>query len=88
MIAMRYGTVPVVRATGGLADSVKDKETGFVFREYEPESLALKLAEAMNLKLKRPDAWWTMVKRVMKVNFSWEKSALEYKKLYENLFQS
>jgi starch synthase len=85
MIAMRYGTVPVVRQTGGLADSVRDGETGFVFREYEKEGLKKKLLEAVSLKQKSPARWEAMVRRIMAVDFSWEKSAKEYKRMYEEM---
>jgi starch synthase len=83
MIAMRYGTVPVVRATGGLDDTVNSK-VGFKFKEFTESALLL----AMNKGLKvyqNKDKWRKMQTDGMRRDFSWEKSAKEYLKLYEKL---
>jgi starch synthase len=90
--AMRYGCVPIVRKTGGLADTVEDfqarkKEgTGFVFTDYEPMDLFLTLARAYTCFTFRND-WKQLIKRVMKKDFSWKKSAKEYLALFEQLLR-
>lgn len=88
MIAMRYGTIPLVRKTGGLADSVSDKKTGFVFEDYNSTALLAKCKEALALWSDRPATWQRMVVRCMKADFSWVKSAKKYKKLYGELGKS
>ncbi|MEK6742711.1 MAG: glycogen synthase GlgA [Nitrospirota bacterium] len=87
MHALRYGTVPVVRRTGGLADTVINfnprtgKGTGFVFDEYTPDALAACVERALK-EYGRPAAWKRIVNAGMKVDFSWDRSAKEYEKLY------
>lgn len=88
MEAMRYGCIPIVRKTGGLADSVQDfspeKEegTGFVFEKYDPFSLTISIIRASELYRQKKE-WDKLVKRAMAEDFSWEKSAKEYVKLFE-----
>ena len=90
MMGMRYGCVPLARATGGLQDTILDADanpahgTGFLFKP--PTSLAL--AEAMQRALRAyadPDRWRAIQQRGMGQDFSWEKSALEYVALYREL---
>ncbi len=88
MIAMRYGTLPLVRKTGGLADSVTDKKTGFVFGSYTKTALAQKMGEAIDLFNSSKKEWRRMQTAVMKADFSWESRAGEYVKLYKNLLRS
>lgn len=89
MHALRYGTVPVVRRTGGLADTVVNynprtgKGTGFVFDEYSPDALAACVERALTI-YRRPNLWKRIVHAGMKVDFSWTRSAKEYEKLYRN----
>ncbi len=84
MIAMRYGAIPVARKTGGLKDTIKDGENGFLFGK--PNSVSLKKAILKALRLFFDKARLEkMRKRCMKENFSWGKGALEYKELYYNL---
>lgn len=77
MIALRYGTPPVVRRTGGLADSVVDADerpgrgTGFLFDEASPEALAAAVARATRLRA-RAGAWAALVDRAMASDFRWE----------------
>jgi len=85
MIAMRYGTIPIVRKTGGLADTVVDGKTGFVFREYSGTALRKKLKEAINLWNTNPNKWSRMALRDMRQDFSWIVSAKKYKALYKKL---
>lgn len=90
MIAMRYGTVPVVRATGGLADIVTDfnintgEGNGFVFRDYTSGSLldAVKRAACLHATAKR---WNALVANCMEMDYSWERSAGRYMELYTDL---
>lgn len=88
MIAMRYGTLPLVRKTGGLADTVTDKKTGFVFRPYTSTALSAKMKEAIDLYRDNPRRFAAMVKIVMKVDFSWQHQVKEYISLYKNLLKS
>jgi len=90
--AMRYGCVPIVRKTGGLADTVEDfnpqkKEgTGFVFQDYDPMDLFIAIVRAYNCFNFRNE-WKQLVKRVLKKDFSWKKSAKEYLTLFHQLLQ-
>ena len=85
MIAMRYGTVPVVRKTGGLADTVEDGKTGFIFENYTQSALLAKLKEAIALWNTNPKKWSRMMLRDVSQDFSWVVSAKKYKKLYQHL---
>ena len=86
--AMRYGAIPIVRATGGLKDTVEnfdpreDIGTGFVFTDYEPWPLFAKLVQAHEL-YQQPRVWTALQKRAMAADFSWKQSAKEYVELYE-----
>lgn len=87
MIAMRYGCVPVVRATGGLADTVSDytarrgQGTGFTFSDYTPEACQDALERAMQI-YRNGKAWRKLQQRGMASDFSWSASAKEYVELY------
>ena len=81
--SLRYGTVPIVRATGGLDDTV-DAETGFKFAEYTPEALQQAIAEALEAFTQR-DSWIARMRRGMAKDFSWDASAKEYQNLYRSL---
>ena len=87
MIAMRYGSVPVVRATGGLADTVKDYDprtgegNGFSFEAYDPMALYTALVRATET-YKHRDVWRQLMLRGMKADFSWTASARKYVDLY------
>ena len=91
MIAMRYGTVPVVRETGGLRDSVAafDAETGegtgFTFADINLEDMMWVLGQATNLYHEDRKTWNKLVKNAMQADFSWDKSAAEYVDVYEQL---
>jgi starch synthase len=84
MIAMRYGTIPVVRATGGLKDTVTE-DLGFSFKNVSKTEFWLTLKKALDVYYENPDKWQEMVKKVMKEDFSWDKSAKEYVKIYKKL---
>ncbi len=88
MYSLRYGTIPVVHATGGLDDSVSDvvrepdSGTGFKFYDYEPEAFFEALKSALDIFGQGP-AWMEMQKRAMSQDFSWDRSAREYIQIYE-----
>ncbi len=87
MIAQRYGTVPIVRRTGGLSDTVADynprtgRGTGFLFDDYSAEALTECLRNALEVYGSRAK-WRLLMQAGMKRDFSWEHSAKEYVKLY------
>lgn len=84
MIAMRYGTIPIVRKTGGLADTV-DARTGFSFKSFSGADLYKTTAQALNTYYNKPKKWRRLQKNCMQKDFSWNKSAKEYLKLYKKL---
>jgi starch synthase len=81
MYSMRYGTVPVVHAVGGLADTVHPA-TGFAFQAYTPAALLETLARALTVFGDRT-AWRALQRAGMQEDFSWDRSAQEYVKMYE-----
>ncbi|MGE5251724.1 MAG: glycogen synthase [Bacteroidota bacterium] len=83
MIAMRYGCVPLVRAVGGLRDTVTE-ETGFIFQKPLVQSLAAALRGALRLYPER-SAWQELQKAGMAKDFSWTRSAREYFALYQSI---
>lgn len=88
MYSLRYGTVPVVRATGGLADTVDDYDpkadtgTGFAFEEYSADAMTKAVARAVALFSDR-DRWRALMRRGMGLDFGWSVSAGKYAGLYE-----
>ncbi|MFA6390093.1 MAG: glycosyltransferase, partial [Patescibacteria group bacterium] len=84
MIAMRYGSIPIVRATGGLKDTV-NPGVGFSFKNYTSEALAHALIKALDRYYNKPGLWKKLQLNGMKKDFSWKKSAGEYLKLYKKL---
>jgi starch synthase len=84
MIAMRYGCVPLVRATGGLHDTVTDGETGFVFVNDKMQEFVAAMKRACSV-YKTRETWMRLQLNGMSQDFSWNKSALEYGKLYQRL---
>jgi starch synthase len=91
LIAMRYGTVPVVRETGGLKDTVLpyNAETGegngFTFTRYTPDNLLQAVNDAKTLFFTQREKWDAMVKRDMEKDVSWEQSAKQYLDFYREL---
>lgn len=83
MIAMRYGTLPLARATGGLSDTVEQGETGFLFAEPGEQELLSAAAEAR--RCYGSPEWATMTRQAMSQDFSWKRSARSYADLYEEL---
>jgi len=88
MEAMRYGAIPVVRKTGGLADTVQDFDprrntgNGFVFEKFSPHALFGAIVRALE-SYKYPKIWQPLMKRAMRADFSWEASAQKYLELYK-----
>ena len=84
MYSLRYGSVPIVHATGGLRDTVEDGVTGFVFEHATPHALWLAVERALELYALKP-AWKKLMLAGMNRDFSWRKSALAYQTLYQEL---
>jgi starch synthase len=90
--SLKYGTVPVVRATGGLDDTIEPwdartgKGTGFKFTEYNGESLLLTIKQAL-LAFRDQSSWQVLMKNGMNRDFSWNASAKEYVRLYDKVRQ-
>jgi starch synthase len=88
--SLKYGTVPIVRATGGLDDTIESydlrtrKGTGYKFREYTPEALLTTVQSALQLWAK-PKEWRNLMLNGMARDFSWQASAREYLKVYERV---
>jgi starch synthase len=92
MYSLRYGTVPVVRRTGGLADSIEPWDpagggTGFVFEHFDPPALRWALDTALGVWRDRP-AWRSLMLRGMSRDFSWATQAGRYVELYRRLAAS
>lgn len=92
MIAMRYGSIPVARRTGGLNDSVFDVDdetipakvrNGFTFSAADEQGLNHALDRAITYYRKKANWWQELVKKVMTIDFSWDSSATQYEELYE-----
>jgi starch synthase len=93
MYSLRYGTIPVVHATGGLDDSVVDVSryphdgTGFKFEGYTPEAFLEKIRLALNW-IGRKEKWEEIQRRAMAQDFSWTRSAREYMKIYREIVRA
>lgn len=87
LYSLKYGTIPVVRATGGLDDTVQEfepeteKGNGFKFFEYSSKALIEKVKRALVI-YKNKELWLKLVKNAMNEDFSWNKSALRYQEIY------
>jgi starch synthase len=84
MYSLRYGTVPIVRAVGGLADTVHDGVDGFTFREYTPEALLGTIVRAL-ASFTDGRKWRALQTAGMDQDLSWDRSAREYVRMYERL---
>lgn len=88
MYSLRYGTPPIVRETGGLADTISETDpakntgNGFVFKNFSSDELLEAMCRALDLYRER-DKWIALMKRGMKQDYSWDKSASRYEELYE-----
>lgn len=94
IIAMRYGTLPVVRETGGLKDTVvpynkaEDAGTGFTFADINAHDMLWVIQEAVELYHKEPAAWRGLVERAMAQRYGWQRSAEEYIDIYQQIIES
>jgi starch synthase len=92
MFSLKYGTIPIVRAVGGLKDSVQDYQaeaqtgTGFVFNSYTAQALLDAIDRGLAAFRDEP-AWTAIRRRAMAMDFSWERSAKLYGKLYQQLLR-
>jgi len=89
MIACRYGTIPIVRKTGGLGDTILDcrngNGNGFLFEDYTAQALLDTILSALDLYTNHEDDWMNLVREAMLFDFSWDKSARAYSALYREL---
>jgi starch synthase len=91
MYSLRYGAVPVVRATGGLVDTVRECDpergtgNGFLFRDYTPEALLGAVRRAVQLYREQPKVWRELMVRGMREDHSWGAAARQYVGLYREL---
>lgn len=91
MYSMRYGTIPIVHATGGLDDTVEDyagngKGTGFKFYKYESKELMKAIQRALKV-YQQPEEWKRIIRNAMSEDFSWTNSARKYINLYKDLIK-
>ena len=92
LIALRYGTVPIVRETGGLKDTVKnydeetDSGTGFVFSGYNSRELLDTIKKAATI-YRQKDKWERLADRAMVEDNSWNKSSKQYMDIYESMLK-
>ena len=92
MYSLRYGTLPIVRATGGLVDTVANYDqataagTGFVFHDLRPDSLADTVGWAVSTWYHRPAHVRAMRERAMAQDVSWERAARSYVELYRTAY--
>ena len=85
LYGLRYGTLPLVALTGGLADTVSDSETGFVFDDYTTNSFWHAVQRATYVYNTDKSKWKTIQKNGMKQDFSWASSAEQYVTLYKSM---
>ena len=94
MIALRYGAIPIVRSTGGLADTIFDVDTsimsfektnGFTFKEPKTENLNKALSRAFKIWHTDSDKWQNLINNGLDCDFSWNNSAEKYLEIYENI---
>lgn len=88
IISLRYGTIPIVRATGGLTDTVIDydadkiKGNGFSFNEFSSEEMMKSIERALKLYNEKPEEWEKLIIRALQLDHSWSKSARKYMNIY------
>ena len=94
LYSLKYGTVPIVRETGGLADTIRDASpenlsdgtaNGFSFQAYDADQLEVTLQRACDTFNTRPETWRGLVETGMKQDWSWEQSARQYVAVYEQM---
>jgi starch synthase len=91
MIACRYGTIPIVRKTGGLGDTIRDcslgNGNGFVFEDYNAGALLNTVSKALNLYTNHKTDWKNLMREAMRCDFGWDISAQAYLDIYKELRQ-
>lgn len=87
MIACRYGTIPIVRETGGLFDSIKPTVNGYTFASYNAHDMLYVIREAITDFYNDKDKWNALMYRAATTDFSWNASAKEYEKLYLDMLK-
>lgn len=96
LFSLKYGTIPIVRKTGGLADSIvhatakairEGKGTGFVFEKYDSSALFAAVKKAVLMYRERRDRWARLIQNAMAQNFSWDVSARAYEALFQKICQ-
>lgn len=93
MISMRYGTLPLVRETGGLKDTVSgywdagEEANGFSFKDFDVNGLRNAVDLALQIWFDKPKVWKKLVTNAMNMNYGWEESAAKYRELYDSLLQ-
>jgi starch synthase len=91
MIAMRYGTLPLVRETGGLKDTVSgywdagENANGFSFKDFDSTGLWNSVNLALELWYQKPEVWAKLRNNALSMNYGWEESAQKYRELYDSL---
>jgi len=94
IIALKYGTIPIVRETGGLVDTVKPYNeyekagNGFSFTNFNAHDMMHVIRYAMHVYYHNPESWDILVKHAMKADFSWTQSAKEYRDVYKELLKN
>jgi starch synthase len=94
LLAFRYGTIPIVRETGGLRDTIipynefTDEGNGFSFANYSAHDMLYTIERAVWFYRFQPEKWRELVAQAMNLDFSWNASSKQYKKLYESLIES
>lgn len=89
LISLRYGSIPIVRATGGLKETVMPyndnigEGNGFTFEHYAPQHMLAAIRTALEHYNK--ESWLELRRNAMKMDYSWKRSAMEYKRLYQNM---
>ena len=94
LYSLKYGTIPIVRKTGGLADTISDATTtairkgaatGFVFEDYEADALLATVKRAVRTYVERRDLWAKLIQNAMSRDFSWDTSARTYEALFQEI---
>ena len=90
IIACKYGVIPIIRETGGLKDTIKDfgcmcGGNGYTFKDASFENLVYSVKRAVH-DYKNQELWKKRVRKIMRIDFSWKKTAKEYIEIYRGLY--
>ncbi len=86
IFSLKYGTLPIVRLTGGLADTIEDGVNGFTFFDFAEDFFFDAVQRAIDVYRHQPDRWKQMMMTAMGQDFSWAKSADKYLEIYRRAF--